>query len=153
MFASSRNVMWICETPLSTCHQVTGFSDEIRCFFNHFLLRRFLHQSAKLFPCRSGACSCLLPCMYFSFFKFSCKIIFLLVFTRFLYMHQKYSHQCFILFLNTAASFSISWHKQVKNLPHLHQLSSRPRGWRQSSAQYQDKILGFEMVFLPSLKS
>lgn len=38
----------------------------------------------------------------------------LLIFTCFLYMHQKYSHQCFILFLNTAASFRISWHKQVK---------------------------------------
>lgn len=75
----------------------------------------------------------------------------LFIFTCFLYMHQKYSHQCFILFLNTAASFRISWHKQVKNLPHLHQLSSRPRAWRQSSARYQNSVL--KCFFLSSLKS
>lgn len=79
----------------------------------------------------------------------------LLIFTCFLYMHQKYSHQCFVLVLNRAASFRISWHKQVRNLPRLHQLSSRPRGWRQSNAQHQNKILGFERfgIFLPSFKS
>lgn len=76
----------------------------------------------------------------------------LLIFTCFLYMHQKYNHQCFVLFLNTAARSRISWCKQMKNLPHLHQLCSRPTGWKQNNAQNQDKILAFEMAFSPSLK-
>jgi len=145
--------MWICKTPLSACRRVTGLSNESRCLFNIFSLAEPSIRVQKHFACKSGMRSCLLPCIHFSFFKFSCKFIFFALFTCFLYMHQKYSHQCFICFLNAAASFSISWHKQVKNLAHLHQLSSRPRGCRQSNAEYQNKIMVFETAFLLSLKS
>lgn len=77
----------------------------------------------------------------------------LLIFTCFLYMHQKYNHQGIVLFLNTAASSRISCCKQMKNLPHLHQLCSRSTAWKQSNAQHWDKTLAFEMAFFPTLNN
>lgn len=95
----------------------------------------------SIFPCRSGVCSAYYPvCISVSSNLAASLFVYF-------YMFSAHAHKCFVLFLNAASSFSISW----KTYPIY---ISRPRDWRKSDTQYQDKIPVYEIwVFLLDLQS